>query len=177
MHFDIREINEENSGNTNKYKSEFIVESKLDLYMVNNEVKYTIVPVSAYKKVYEEDDIDSSDCIKNKNKTIYFAYVNDEIAGQIILKKYWNNYAYIDDIRVYEKFRKIGIGSALIEKAKNWAKIKNLPGIMLETQHINVNACKLYEKSGFKIGGLDKNLYKGIKKDTDEIALYWYYMF
>ncbi len=61
-----------------------------------------------------------------------------------------------------------------MQEAIAWARSKQLPGIMLETQNINVAACRFYESCGFKLGGMDRFLYKGISKDLDEIALYWY---
>ena len=46
---------------------------------------------------------------------------------------------------------------------------------MAETQDNNVPACKFYESYGFKLGGFDKYLYKGIDKTNNEIAIFWYY--
>jgi ribosomal protein S18 acetylase RimI-like enzyme len=61
-----------------------------------------------------------------------------------------------------------------VAEAIDWAKTKLLAGIMLETQNNNVAACRFYERCGFKLGGFDRYLYKGISKNTEEIALYWY---
>ena len=59
-------------------------------------------------------------------------------------------------------------------QAKQWARERNLAGIMLETQNNNVSACKFYERCGFRLEGFDQYLYKGVNLETDEIALYWY---
>jgi len=75
------------------------------------------------------------------------------------------------------QFPAAGTCRALIARAVEWAKAKNLPGIMLETQNNNVAGCKLYEKCGFKLGGFDRYLYRGLTPATDEIALYWYLIF
>ena len=75
------------------------------------------------------------------------------------------------------KFRRQGVGKALIVQARQWAQERNLAGIMLETQNNNVGACMLYERCGFRLGGVDKYLYKGINSETDEVALYWYVLF
>ena len=64
-----------------------------------------------------------------------------------------------------------------MQKAVEWAKVKRLPGIMLETQNNNVTACRFYENFGFKLRGFDTYLYKGLTPATDEIALYWYLIF
>lgn len=64
-----------------------------------------------------------------------------------------------------------------MDKVKDWAQDNRMLGIMLETQNNNVGACKFYERYGFSIGGFDKYLYKGFKQLSDEIAIYWYFMF
>ena len=51
-----------------------------------------------------------------------------------------------------------------------------MPGIMLETQDVNVKACLFYEKNGFILGGVDKELY-GAGKYAHETALFWYLIF
>lgn len=97
--------------------------------------------------------------------------------GQVVVKRNWNDYAYIEDIKVDKRFRRYGIGRKLIEQVKCWAKDRGMPGIMLETQNNNVSACKFYESCGFFIGGFDMCVYKGMHKHTDEIAVYWYFIF
>ncbi|GED59584.1 hypothetical protein BFO01nite_37160 [Brevibacillus formosus] len=64
----------------------------------------------------------------------------------------------------------------LIEQAKRWMKDGGMTGIMLETQNNNVRACNFYESCGFVIGGFDSYVYRGLDKDSDEIAIYWYLM-
>jgi len=101
--------------------------------------------------------------------------VDGQIAGQIRLCRYWNRYAYIEDIVVDQKFRRQGIGRELIQQAICWTNEKQLPGIMLETQNNNIAGCCLYASCGFELAGFDRRLYQGIDPDSDEIALYWYY--
>ncbi|MNC51321.1 Acetyltransferase (GNAT) family protein [compost metagenome] len=65
----------------------------------------------------------------------------------------------------------------LMEQAKRWALERELPGVMLETQSINVRACRFYESRGFVIGGFDQYVYKGIPVVSGEAAVYWYLHF
>ena len=65
----------------------------------------------------------------------------------------------------------------MLNKAEEWAKKGGMPGFMLETQDVNVPACRLYEKAGFILGGVDKKLYGATKKYSHETALYWYKIF
>jgi streptothricin acetyltransferase len=176
MNIKIEEL-KKNVDDVHQVDGTFSINSKLVLTVKDNIISYTAVDVPAYKKKYKKDDIDYSEYINNPDKTIYLAYINGEIAGQIILRKNWNNYAYIEDIAVDIKYRRKGIGKLLISCAKKWAKKKKLAGIMLETQNNNTAGCTLYKKCGFVLGGLDVYLYTGLHPDTDEIALYWYYHF
>jgi streptothricin acetyltransferase len=64
-----------------------------------------------------------------------------------------------------------------VAQAVAWARGRGLTGIMLETQNINVAACRLYERCGFVLGGFDACLYRGVMLGTREIALFWYLLF
>ena len=158
----------------NQCDASFTVDAKLVLSAENGKISYTAVDVSPYTKQYGPDEMDYNTFISNPDKAVFFAYVDEELAGQVRMVKYWNGYAYIDDVAVDTKFRRQGVGRALIERAIEWARSKGFPGLMLETQNNNVAACKLYEACGFELRGFDTHLYKGLKPNTDEIALYWY---
>ena len=142
--------------------------------MLKMTIRYTIAEIPSTKKRYGKDNVDYTAYIDDPDKVVFLAYVEGQIAGQIILRKSWNRYAYIEDTAVDVKFRRRGIGKELISEAKRWAQERNLAGIMLETQNNNVTACKFYESCGFQLRGFDTDLYKGINRDTDEVALYWY---
>lgn len=177
MNITVREIDEGTIQLVKQYGSSFEVTSKLVLHPENGKISYTVVDVPPYIKQYGLERVEASTYLANPDKVVFFAYVDDELAGQIRLWKHWNAYAYIDDIAIETKYRGQGVGRALIERAIEWAKSKSLPGIMLETQNNNVAACRLYERCGFELGGFDAYLYKGLDPTTDEIALYWYLLF
>jgi ribosomal protein S18 acetylase RimI-like enzyme len=48
---------------------------------------------------------------------------------------------------------------------------------MLETQNNNLGACRLYERCGYVVGGIDHLRYRGIDPNTAEVALFWYRLF
>jgi GNAT superfamily N-acetyltransferase len=136
-----------------------------------------VIRVEPYQKRYIFEERDYSSYISNPQKSAYLAYADGQLAGQIEVKKHWHNYAWIDDFLVDVHFRRHGVGRALMQKAVDWTRARNLPGIMLETQDVNVQACQFYENFGFGLYGFDTHLYKGFNPDTDEIALYWYLIF
>jgi ribosomal protein S18 acetylase RimI-like enzyme len=171
------EIDNDSIQHINQCDSSFIVNSKLLLSVENGKISYIVANVTPYTKQYGSEEVDYSTYISNPDKTVFFVYVDNELAGQIRVIKNWNGYAYIDNVAVDPKHRKQGIGRALIARAVEWAKERKLPGMMLETQNNNVPACCLYERCGFELRGFDTHLYKALNPDTDEIALYWYLMF
>ncbi|MGG4217904.1 GNAT family N-acetyltransferase [Paenibacillus jamilae] len=178
----IRELAAEDEECGTNLDGSFIVDSTLVLQLTGQQIGYTVEERPFSKKSYddeqfEEDTVeDYSNYIGNPDQVIYLALVNNQIVGQIVLKKNWNKYAYVEDIKVDKLYRGHGIGKKLIEQAKRWAKDGGMPGIMLETQNNNVRACQFYENCGFVIGGFDSYVYRGLDKESDEVAIYWYLM-
>jgi len=177
MGITIEEINGTNIHDVGTCNGEFTIDAKLVLHADNSDIRYTIVDAPMTTKRYGEEDVDYASYIGNPDKSVFFAYADGRFAGQITLRKSWNGYACIENIVVDTRFRRQGIGNQLISRAKQWAQQRNLAGLSLETQNNNVNACRFYERCGFQLGGFDSQLYKGINRDTDEIALYWYLQF
>ncbi|HDR3728005.1 TPA: streptothricin N-acetyltransferase SatA [Bacillus anthracis] len=178
----IRELETNDLDNFPEIDDSFIVNARLMLSLskVNRRIEYTVEDVPSYEKSYLQNDNEElvyNEYINKPNQIIYIALLHNQIIGFIVLKKNWNNYAYIEDITVDKKYRTLGVGKRLIAQAKQWAKEGNMPGIMLETQNNNVAACKFYEKCGFVIGGFDFLVYKGLNMTIDEVAIYWYLHF
>ena len=107
------------------------------------------------------------------------AYSDTECVGQIVLRKDWNKYAFVEDICVSKSNRGQGVGTALLQKAIEWAKEKKLHGLALETQDNNLLACRFYSKCGFVvIGAVNTMLYKNFQKPwSDATAIFWYLKF
>ncbi len=177
MDITIREFDENNFEHVNQIDDTFIVNAKLRLHAENEKIVYTAVEVSSYEKRYPVETVDYTHYIRRPDKIIFLAYIDSQIVGRIILRKNWNQYGYIEDLAVDTRHRKLGVGRRLITIAVAWAKAAQLPGLMLETQNTNVAACRLYERCGFRLGGFDNYLYRGINRGPDEVALYWYLFF
>ena len=129
-------------------------------------------------KRYPNDDCDYAAYLDNPDKAVFLAYADGKCAGQIVLRKDWNRYAFIEDICVSASYRGNGIGTALIQKAVQWAKEKRLCGLALETQDNNLLACRFYAKCGFSVGAVNTMLYKNFEKPwSDETAIFWYMKF
>jgi len=79
--------------------------------------------------------------------------------------------AVLWDIRVSPEARGQGVGSALFQAAETWAKAKGCRQLKVETQNINVPACKFYARQGCRLGAIDRSAYPGL---PEEIQLFWY---
>jgi streptothricin acetyltransferase len=177
MNMTIREMDESNIQFVKTYGESFEVASKLMPHAENGKISYSLVDVPPYTKQYGAEQFDPPSYVSNPERKVFYAYVADQVAGQIRVSKHWNAYAYIDDIAVNEEYRGQGVGRALMEHAIAWARSRGFPGLMLETQNNNVAGCRLYERCGFQLCGFDTHLYKAVDPGTDEIALYWYLIF
>ena len=173
----IVELDLINIDDINKMNNTFEVKSRIVPYIKEGEFGYTLEEVPRfYTKSYPDDESDYSTYIGNPDKTAYLAYINDKAVGQIILRRWWNRFAYVDDIRVESKYREVGIGKKLMDAAVRWAQGSGMPGIMIETQDTHVPACLCYQEYGFTLGGVDKMLYRG-SENSSETALFWYFVF
>lgn len=70
-----------------------------------------------------------------------------------------------------------GYGKMLLDEVLMWARQLGVAGVRLESQSNNVAACRFYKRYGFKFGGYDEYLYRGIPQNKQETAIFWYYLF
>ena len=146
----------------------FSVTEELRPYFVDGRFGYDIVAVEPYQKSYGDDEDEHTD------GELFIARLDGRAAGAIALSEAWNEYARIDNILVDASLRRGGVATALLHHATDWCRARQLPGLMLETQNNNIAACRLYERFGFRLGGFDQELYRGLDPATSEIALFWY---
>ena len=166
-----------NRSDLNRCDNSFTVEAELCLQAEEGRIGFTVRAVAPYVKRYAAEHLDFQAYLERPDHAAWLAYVNGQIAGQILVQEHWNRLAMIWDLAVDPPFRRQGVGRRLIAQAIGWAQARGLPGVMLETQQINVPACRLYESCGFVLGGFDYSLYRGIMPGTREIALFWYLLF
>lgn len=175
MQITIRKIEQQESSQTKSFLRRFKVNSRLVLGIENETLVYTIVPVEPYERDIPMEDTDYG--FDEDGPTIFFAEVDGKPAGRIKMLKWWNRFAYVEDLVVNPEYRGMGIGRMLLERGIQWARKNDFPGVMLETQDDNAPACTLYQSCGFVLSGFDRSVYKAIHPNTKETALYWYLMF
>lgn len=176
---EIIKLSKKNLIDINKTNESFDVIGKLKPIFTNGEWTYTEELLDApYSKSYPNDDCDYSEYIDNPDKIIFLAYSEGTCVGQIVLRKEWNQYAFVEDICVSKDGRGQGVGTALMQKATRWAESVGMKGLALETQDNNLWACRFYAKCGFIIGAVNTMLYKNFDKPwSDENAILWYKKF
>jgi ribosomal protein S18 acetylase RimI-like enzyme len=79
--------------------------------------------------------------------------------------------AVLWDIRISPDWRGKGLGSELLAASENWAEARGCQALKIETQNINVAACKFYAKQGYKIRTINPNAYPEL---PDEIQIIWH---
>lgn len=79
--------------------------------------------------------------------------------------------AVLWDIRVANEARGLGVGTALFNAVERWAVTRNCRRLQVETQNINVPACRFYAKQGCVLEAIDRSAYPELPNETQ---LLWY---
>ena len=95
---------------------------------------------------------------------------NNELLACIeICPEEWSNRLMVTELWVKDELQRKGIGTALMNLAKEQAKIQKRRAIILETQSCNVRAIDFYRKQGFQLIGYDSCCYTNIDIEKHEI--------
>jgi GNAT superfamily N-acetyltransferase len=79
--------------------------------------------------------------------------------------------ALIWDIRVRPADRGNGLGVLLLGAIEEWVRSHGYAEVKVETQNINVRACRFYQRMGFELRAVNPGAYTGL---PEEIQLLWY---
>ena len=82
-----------------------------------------------------------------------------------------NGLAGLWDIRVIPRLRGCGVGTRLFQRALEWARERSCVTMKVETQNINVPACRFYASQGCHLGMIHRFAYRDY---PDEVELVWY---
>ena len=175
MEIIIRKIDQAESSQTKSFSHKSMVTSRLIPGIENEKLVYTIAPVEPYERDIQAEEVDYG--FDEAGPTVFFAEADGKLAGRIKMLRWWNRFAYVEDLVVNPEYRGLGIGRRLLARGIQWARENDFPGVMLETQDDNVPACTLYKSCGFVLSGFDRNVYKAVNPHTKEVALYWYLIF
>ena len=100
-----------------------------------------------------------------EREAVFIALIDGEVAGFVHVEKYNTLYyemmANILGLAVSSKYRKRGIGKALLEKAEHWAMANDISLMRLNSGKKRTDAHKFYRRLGY---GQDKEQYRFIKR-------------
>jgi GNAT superfamily N-acetyltransferase len=78
--------------------------------------------------------------------------------------------AVLWDLRVSPELRGRGVGSALFAAAEGWARARGCRELEVETQHVNVPACRFYARQGCTLRAVRRLAYPEL---PGEVQLLW----
>lgn len=113
------------------------------------------------------------------NWTMFAAYDGDTRVGGAIMA--WDtrgvsflgrrlDTAALWDLRIAPNYRGQGIGKQLFAMGAEWARSKGCILMKIETQDINVRACRFYRARGCRLGAVDRYAYRIF---PGEVQLVW----
>lgn len=166
MNYDIRIIDEKHMSDINIPNEPFLLFGRMIPSYINEQWSYSVVR-------FEKSDCREM-CFPDENydykamcgkSTFLGAYDGETCVALAILQDAWMKYMYLYDLKVSKAYRRQGVATALIEKAKEICTEKGYRGLYTQGQDNNLSACLFYLKSGFRIGGFDSEVYKGTKQE------------
>lgn len=95
------------------------------------------------------------------------AYDTGDVAmldGRLDLAVLW-------DLRVAPAARRTGVATTLLRAAERWAEARGARWMKIETQNVNVPACRLYAGRGYELGAVHRHAYPEL---PEEVQLLWY---
>ena len=91
-------------------------------------------------------------------------------------KENWSNRLRVTELWVADSHHRRGIGAALMDFAKQYAKDTGCRALMLETQSGNENAIAFYLAQGLTLFGFDRSCYtnRDVERRDVRLELGWY---
>jgi GNAT superfamily N-acetyltransferase len=99
------------------------------------------------------------------------AALNDHM---IDAERPWTETAVLWDLRVQPTHKRHGVGSALFRETVAWAKSNGCTSMAIETQNVNVAACRFYANMGCILCRIDRSAYQHSSELRGEIMLEWH---
>ena len=148
-------------------------------------ISFKETPVVPYVKDYDNDSGSPTTWPQQffiENWGLFLALQNGALVGGAAVA--WNtngsnllegrsDLAVLWDIRVDPQHRREGVGEALFAHATDWARSKGCTRFKIETQNINVPACRFYRRMGCELGTIHRYAYA--PPLDHEVQLNWYF--
>lgn len=136
---------------------EAVITDAEDIYYIN---KTSL----GYNYDFEKQKAKIEVVLNDKTQVIFVAECDNKVVGYIHLVNY--DVIYADNFKnclglaVDNDYKRIGIGSALLKQAENWAKENGATGIRLCSGIEREKAHQFYQSQGYEVTKLQKNIKK-----------------
>lgn len=143
--------------NKNYFIREAVITDAEDIYYIN---KTSL----GYDYDFEKQKAKIEVVLNDKTQVIFVAECDNKVVGYIHLVNY--DVIYADNFKnclglaVDNDYKRIGIGSALLNQAENWAKENGATGIRLCSGIEREKAHQFYQSQGYEVTKLQKNIKK-----------------
>ncbi len=163
---EIKIIDAEHKDDINIPNEPFLLYGRMIPSYMDEKWSYDIVPFEQ-RQIREMCFPDENyDYHAMKDHSVFLgAYDGDKCIALAILQDAMMKYMYLYDLKVSGAYRRRGVASALMGKAKKICKERGYRGLYTQGQDNNLAACTFYIQSGFHIGGFDSDVYKGTKQE------------
>ena len=156
----IKRITEENAGDLRLPNDPFDMPGRMVPELKDGVWSYYAEPFEKVQTMVFPEEAYEYEAVA-KEGAAFAAYENGSCVGLIVLKDGFFRHMHVYDLKVSAVARGKGVGSALIEAAKQEAVSRGYVGLYLQAQDNNLGACLFYLKNGFAIGGFDNMVYNG----------------
>ncbi|MBI9011448.1 MAG: GNAT family N-acetyltransferase [Clostridiales bacterium] len=182
---EIEKPNKENMLSYSKLSIDFFVESEYRLMKTNSGLGGLLIDevlVTPYHKTYDREDDNPSHLMEKFDLSNWFvisAYEGENLVGGALLAYNTKEINMLEgredltvlwDIRIDKDYRNKGIGHQLVNTCKKVSKELNCNRLKIETQNINVSACKFYVRQGAELTSFKEHCYE---EYPNEIQFIW----
>ena len=172
MRIEVRVIDKEHSADIRIPNQSFPLFGRMIPVYGNEQWSYKTELFSEVSEMCFPDENYDFDTL-SKNSIFVGAYDGDTCVGLAILQQAWFKYMYLYDLKVNRDYRRMQVGTMLVEKMKEIARENHYNGIYTVGQDNNLAACNFYIKSGFVIGGLDTKVYQGTSQQGKKDIIFY----
>lgn len=134
-----------------------------------------------HRKQYDSGNVDEwlssyADSADLREFAFILAECGGQVAGLLTWRRLaWNETVWLIDIRTCLRYRRSGVGTALVEQLREYAIRERARGILVETQTTNYPAICFYQKNGFELAGFNDHLYSNRDLQEQDVALFLFW--
>lgn len=187
MGLEVIEIGAEGFAEYSKVSPEFVVESALECEAVDGGlggIALKEIPVDTPYRKYDRDDNPPAWAKRfdlrawgiflasDSARPVGGAAVAPPLPGMVATEGR-KDAACLWDVRVSSSARRRGVGTALLRRCAQWARGRGFKFLAIETQNVNVPACRFYAKNGCRLVEIRRFGYAGCAEVAHEAMLIW----